>query len=106
MQDLADVKGGRVINPAVGDGGVNYVDGAETHLLGSHVYKWPRPAYTEEEACLNSEAKYLDVLRHPYIVSYHGRCIDPSQTDPDQQGKRGLILERMDTDLLKLIKKG
>lgn len=89
-------------NPNVGDGSLNYVDGAHTHLLGRHVYKWPRPQYADEDCALDFEATMLRQLPHPYIVICYGRCVDAEVQHPELS-RHGLILERMDIDLMKQI---
>ena len=111
MQELADPTAfggqkfykanGRAYNDLIANGGIGYAEAAQTHLLGSHVYKWGRGEYEGDE--LADEAKYLGVFRHPYIVSYYGRCIDLFADEQDKH-LRGLVLERMDTDLAKLTK--
>ena len=97
------------------------MEAAQTHLLGSHVYKWPHDKVDddleeeqdsvmedennleEEEDDLEEEAKFLSLFRHPFVVAYYGRCMDTLGT-LGLQGKRGLVLERMDTTADKLLK--
>ena len=89
-----------VYNQCEGSGGAGIVDAAQTHLLGRHVYKWPHDNLGDD---LEEEAKNLDTFKHPFVVSFYGRCVDTLGTVEDSQGKRGLVLERMDTSADKLL---
>ncbi|KAL0036890.1 hypothetical protein WJX77_003818 [Trebouxia sp. C0004] len=96
---LADPHGGLGPTP-LGSGTFGTVERTCTGQLGPVVCKWA--VNSNDEACLDVEADTLASLRHPSIVTYYGRVVDPI-VRPSQTG---IVMECMDVTLSTLITSG
>jgi hypothetical protein len=98
---LADTHG-HLGNTPLDSGTFGAVERTCTGQLGPVVLKWAVNASVDDEACLDVEAANLASFRHPSIVAYYGRVLDPILR-PNQ---KGIVMECMDRTLATLITPG
>ena len=98
---LADTHG-RLGNTLLGSGTFGTVERTCTGQLGPVVCKWAVNLNDEASGALDVEANNLASFRHPSIVTYYGRVLDPI-IRPNQ---KGIVMECMDSTLSVLITSG
>lgn len=98
---LADTHGSLGTNP-ISSGTFGTVESTCNGHLGPVVCKWVVNLDDEASEALNLEAANLASFRHPSIVAYHGRVVDPILR-PNQTG---IVMERMNSTLCSLITSG
>lgn len=98
---LADMHGSLGTNP-ISSGTFGTVESTCTGHLGPVVCKWVVNLDEEAAKALDVEAGNLASFRHPSIVAYYGRVVDPILR-PSQMG---IVMECMDSTLCPLITAG
>ncbi|DBA75541.1 TPA: hypothetical protein ACH3X2_009103 [Trebouxia sp. C0005] len=98
---LADTHG-LLGNTPLGSGTFGTVERTCTGQLGPVVCKWAVNVDDEASRALDVEADNLASFRHPAVVTYYGRVLDPIL----RPSQTGIVMECMDSTLATLLNSG